>query len=63
MQKVINAEQSGIPLQIQTTVTFKTWLVQQASEVQNWLEQTDFCGEGVSIIPTSDGSIAMVIIN
>jgi len=61
MQEIINAEQSGIALHIQTTTTFTSWLEQQNQQTQNWLEQTDFSGNGVSIIPASNGSIAMVV--
>jgi len=61
MQEIINAQQSGIALYIETKTSFKTWLLLQSEQVQNWLEQTDFSGEGFSIIPATDGSIAMVV--
>lgn len=61
MQEIINAQQSGIALHIHTKSTFAPWLLGQSEPVKNWLSQTDFSGEGFSVIPASDGSIAMVI--
>lgn len=61
MQDIINAENTGIDLHIFTPVDFDTWLPKQSKQVKNWLYHTDFSGLGLSIIPSSDGTIDTVI--
>jgi leucyl aminopeptidase len=61
MQDIINAENTGIDLHIFTHTDFNTWLPEQSEQVKNWLNHTDFSGSGLSIIPSSDGTIDCVI--
>jgi len=58
MNHLLNAENTGTPLIIIATEQFDHWLTEQNEQVNSWLIQTSYSGEGLSLIPNSNGSLA-----
>jgi len=61
MKQLLNADNQGIPLFIIDKNEYQTWLNQQNSQVQNWLKQTSYKGEGLSLLPNSQGHLEQVL--
>jgi leucyl aminopeptidase len=61
MKQLLNAENQGIPLYIFDKNGYLSWLNQQTSQVQNWLKQTSYNDEGISLIPNSQGELEQVL--
>jgi len=61
MNQLLNADNQGIPLFIIDKNEYQTWLNQQNSQVQNWLKQTSYKGEGLSLLPNSQGHLEQVL--
>ncbi|MDB2386972.1 leucyl aminopeptidase family protein [Shewanella sp.] len=61
MSPIIVSGVSGVPLSIFNHDTFTQWRSQQTALVKNWLNNTQFSGKGMSLIPGSEGELAQVI--
>jgi leucyl aminopeptidase len=61
MKQLLIADNKGTTLIILATEHFDTWLVQQSTQTKNWLSQTSFTGEGLSLIPNHKGELEQVI--
>jgi len=61
MSPILISENSGIPLHYLAITQYSKWLQNQSTQTKNWLEQTKFAGNGLSVIPNSDGNIALVV--
>ncbi|NQZ83321.1 MAG: leucyl aminopeptidase family protein [Colwellia sp.] len=61
MKQLLNANNLGIPLFIIDKTAYQAWLNQQNNQVQNWLKQTSYKGEGLSLVPNSQGELEQVL--
>jgi leucyl aminopeptidase len=61
MKQLLNAENQGIPLYIFDKNGYLSWLNLQTCQVQNWLKQTSYKNEGISLIPNTQGELEQVI--
>jgi len=65
MQQLLNAGNSGTPLHIMEKSSYSLWLTKQAQSVQAWLQQIDFTGEGLALVPSfsadQEGKLAQAI--
>jgi len=61
MNQLINAENQGIPLFIIDKNDYQPWLIQQSQQIQNWLLQTSFESDGLSLIPNNKGELEQVL--
>ncbi|MFT5756537.1 MAG: leucyl aminopeptidase [Alteromonadaceae bacterium] len=61
MKQLLNADNKGIPLFIFDKIGYHAWLKQQTSQVQNWLKQTSYKDEGISLIPNAQGELEQVL--
>ncbi|NRA62422.1 MAG: leucyl aminopeptidase family protein, partial [Psychrobium sp.] len=61
MKHLINAKNQGTPLIVLDKTEFSHWLNEQPAQVKNWLMQTSYSGEGLSLIPTTTGELAQAI--
>ncbi|WP_019028691.1 leucyl aminopeptidase family protein [Colwellia piezophila] len=61
MNNLLNAENSGTPLHIIEKSTYPTWLAGQDNHSQTWLENTQFSGTGLSLIPNNQGELSQVL--
>jgi len=61
MNQLINAENQGIPLFIIDKNDYQPWLIQQSQQIQNWLLQTSFEADGLSLIPNNKGELEQVL--
>ena len=52
---------SGTPLIVLSKDAFDVWQQAQTEAVKNWLSQTSFSGEGLSLIPSANGSLEMAV--
>jgi len=51
MNKLLNAQNTGVPLTVIEKSAYSTWQDKQAKSTQTWLTQTNFSGEGLALIP------------
>ncbi|MDP7593476.1 MAG: leucyl aminopeptidase family protein [Litorilituus sp.] len=51
MNKLLNAQNTGVPLTIIEKSTYSAWQSQQTQCTQTWLAQTNFSGDGLALIP------------
>jgi leucyl aminopeptidase len=51
MNKLLNAQATGVPLTIIEKNAFSAWQDKQAQSTKTWLTQTSFSGEGLALIP------------
>ena len=58
---VTSSEHSTIPLHIVQENQYEKWLSQQAKATIHWLENTNFKPTNVSLVPHSNGELAMVL--
>jgi leucyl aminopeptidase len=61
MNNLLNAENSGTPLFIIEKPTYAAWLAKQSQQHQNWLENTQFNGQGLALMPSSDGILEQAL--
>ncbi|PKI15814.1 leucyl aminopeptidase family protein [Colwellia sp. 12G3] len=61
MNNLLNAENTGTPLIIIEKNTYPTWLVSQDKQAQTWLSNTQFSGNGLALIPNSQGEINQAV--
>ncbi|MCE9678970.1 leucyl aminopeptidase family protein [Shewanella sp. AS1] len=61
MTQLLLTGTQGIPLHLIHAQDFDQWLEKQPENHQNWLKSTRFSGEGLSLLPSSDGSLAQAI--
>ena len=59
--KIINAQSKGTPLHILSTEQYPAWLAEQDSPSQNWLNQTNSDGKGLSLIPGPTGKLQQAV--
>ena len=57
MNKLLNAENTGTPLIIIEKSVYSNWLEQQDKPSQTWLSNTQFTGNGLTLIPNSQGEL------
>ena len=57
MQQLLNAGNSGTPLHIMEKSSYSLWLTKQAQSVQAWLQQIDFTGEGLALMPSFSNNL------
>jgi len=53
--------QRATPLLILTNSDYNTWLAQQSQFIQQWLSNSGYRGDGLSLIPAQDGSLALAL--
>lgn len=58
MNKLLITDNSGTPLSIIEKSTYQDWLSQQDQASKTWLENTQYSGSGLSLIPNSQGELA-----
>jgi len=61
MKKQLTVSQEGTPITVIYSENYESWLTQQTSYLQNWLNQTAFDGKGFRLLAGTDGSIEHVI--
>jgi len=61
MNNLLNAENNGTPLIIIEKPAYQAWLANQDKQGQNWLANTQFKGEGLSLIPNSEGKLSQAL--
>jgi leucyl aminopeptidase len=61
MKAILKAENQGITLNILATEKLKDWLGAQTAQVQNWLQQTSFKGDGLALIPNPEGNLSAAV--
>jgi leucyl aminopeptidase len=61
MKNLLNAENSGTPLIIIEKKAYQTWLEAQILESQNWLANTQYKGQGLALIPNSEGKLSQAL--
>jgi len=57
MNNLLNAENSGTPLIIIEKSAYQAWLADQNTQCQNWLANTQYKGQGLALIPNSEGDL------
>ena len=57
MNKLLNAENTGTPLIIIEKSAYSNWLEKQDKPSQTWLSNTQFTGNGLTLIPNSQGEL------
>ena len=57
MNKLLNAENTGTPLIIIEKSVYSNWLEKQDKPSQTWLSNTQFTGNGLTLIPNSQGEL------
>jgi len=57
MNHLIKVGNQGTPLVVLDELQFDNWLTQQSDQVKNWLQQTNFKGAGLSLIPNPQGEL------
>ncbi len=61
MNNLLNAENSGTPLIIIEKPSYQAWLEQQTQAHQNWLNNTQYKGQGLVLIPNNEGALSQVL--
>jgi len=61
MNKLLNAENSGTPLIIIEKSAYAAWLAKQNKQHQNWLENTQYTGQGLALMPNRDGILEQAL--
>lgn len=61
MNKLLTAENSGTPLIIIEKTTYQGWLENQDKPSQTWLENTQFSGQGLALIPNNQGELSKAL--
>jgi leucyl aminopeptidase len=61
MKNLLNAENHGTPLTIIEKNNYDDWLNKQTSHCQNWLSNTDFSVNGLSLIPNAEGQLSQAL--
>lgn len=61
MTSILISDNQGIPLHVISSEQFDQWLSDQDSNTQNWLQNTQFEGSGLSLIPNAQGELSQVV--
>ncbi|PKG81356.1 leucyl aminopeptidase [Colwellia sp. 75C3] len=61
MNNLLNAENTGTPLIIIEKIAYQTWLESQDKQSKAWLSNTQFTGNGLALIPNSQGEINQAV--
>lgn len=61
MNSILISDNKGIPLHILATDGYPSWLEQQTDRVKNWLQQTQYKGKGLSLIPNAEGDLSQAV--
>ncbi len=61
MNNLLNAENSGTPLIIIEKSAYQAWLTDQNTQSQNWLANTQYNGQGLALIPNSEGKLSQAL--
>jgi len=61
MKQFINVGSQGIPLIVLDISQFEPWLAQQTDQLKTWLQQTNFTGDGLSLIPSNQGELGQAL--
>jgi leucyl aminopeptidase len=65
MNSLLTVSNTGIPLTILEKKAYSQWLTEQSPFNQNWLQQTNYSGEGLALLPSfsagDEGSLGQVI--
>lgn len=61
MQNVIIHDSNGIPLHLFEKSQFSKWLDNQDSFIKNWLDQSEYKGQGLALIPSKEGQLDTAI--
>ncbi len=61
MTDVILSGQEGTPLFVIEKDSYNSWLDQQSDNIQAWLSDTQYKGEGLSLLPGNNGKIEAVL--
>jgi len=61
MHSLLQVSTSGTPLLVLNSAEYTHWLAKQTSTVNNWLTQSGFNGEGLSLIPSSTGALNQAV--
>lgn len=65
MNSLLTVSNTGIPLTILEKEAYSNWLTEQSPFNQNWLQQTNYSGEGLALLPNfsagEEGSLGQAI--
>ncbi|MEY8247622.1 MAG: leucyl aminopeptidase family protein [Bermanella sp.] len=61
MHQTIKHASDGIPLHLLQKTQFSSWLATQPPSVKNWLNSTQYQGNGLTLIPDSNGELACAL--
>ncbi|ALO36402.1 cytochrome C oxidase subunit II [Colwellia sp. MT41] len=61
MNNLLNAENNGTALIILEKTAYPAWLEQQDKRCQNWLENTQYKGDGLALIPNNQGKLSQAL--
>jgi len=61
MNKLLNADNNGIPLTIIEKHNYENWLNKQTPQSQTWLANIGFTGNGLALIPNATGELSQAL--
>lgn len=61
MNHLINAESSGTTLVVINRNNYNNWLSDQSEQNQTWLASTNYKGEGLALLPNSQGKLSLAL--
>ncbi|TYK65718.1 leucyl aminopeptidase family protein [Colwellia echini] len=61
LSALLNTQSTGTPLTILEESTYSTWLETQDSQSKAWLANTQYTGNGLALLPNSQGELSQVL--
>jgi leucyl aminopeptidase len=61
MHALLNANDHGTPLVVIEKSAYNTWLTNQTSQCQTWLLNTEYSGNGLSLVRNSEGKLELAL--
>ncbi len=61
MHALLNANDHGTPLVVIQKSAYNTWLTNQTSQCQTWLLNTEYSGNGLSLVRNSEGKLELAL--
>ncbi|NQZ10452.1 MAG: leucyl aminopeptidase family protein [Algicola sp.] len=61
MSAILIADNQGTPLTILPKEKYQAWQAEQSPQAQQWLKQTQFKGDGLSLIPSPEGDLSQAV--
>lgn len=61
MSQLLTAENKGIPLLVCNQEEYQAWLDQETEATKAWLSNTNFKGQGLTLVPSSTGNIRQAV--